>query len=354
MASSDKSIEGDVFAILSPEEEAWRDRQEFLETQGYMLRPRFRADWTPSWRGKPLGAVFHAEDGWRLPFRPGVIDATRISDGRLVYLKRVRSDSHELQIHSYLTSIKMRCDPRNHCVPLLDVVQDPLDADESIIVMPFLRYIDSPPFETVDDVLEFLYTILEGLVFIHYEGVAHRHCTYKNIMMDASALFPKSFHPLVQTALPDGMTPAPVLSRAAAPVQYYFTDFGDSARFTSGGPRLVVGSDGLDEGPPELSKTVPYDPFKLDIFLIGNLIRRKFHERYSNLSMLEPLMNQMVHLDPTQRPTAAEAFRQLKYIRQRVSNLYKYWYLQPRESSKVANAFRSANSLGYSLYRTIF
>jgi hypothetical protein len=27
----------------------WRDHQEWLEGHGYMLRPRFRPGWTPSW-----------------------------------------------------------------------------------------------------------------------------------------------------------------------------------------------------------------------------------------------------------------------------------------------------------------
>lgn len=28
----------------------WRDHQKWLEEQGYMLRPRYRPGWTPSWR----------------------------------------------------------------------------------------------------------------------------------------------------------------------------------------------------------------------------------------------------------------------------------------------------------------
>ena len=96
-------------------------------------------------------------------------------------------------------------------------------------------------------------------------------------MMDASLLFPRGFHPIVQTSLPDAVTPAPVLSRSTARVQYYFIDFGISTHFdlNSSSPRLVTGQDGLDQEPPELSRTIPYDPFKLDVFLIGNLIRRR-------------------------------------------------------------------------------
>ncbi|KAL7282051.1 hypothetical protein ACG7TL_003518 [Trametes sanguinea] len=353
MASEDNSDHTDIFSHLLVEEVVWRDRQEALESCGYMLRPRLRPGWKPSWRGKPAGAVFEAEDGIPLPFRANVVDATRISDGTLVYLKRVRSDSHELEILSYLMSEDMLRDPRNHCIPLLDVFPDPIDSSMKIMVMPFMRYINSPPFETIEDVLECLDQVLEGLVFIHDHGVAHRDCAYKNVMMDAPALFPRGFHPDMDYKLPDMSGPAPVLSRSDAPVRYYLIDFGISTRFTPDMPRLVVGCDGLDQEPPELSVTVPYDPFKLDVFLIGNLIRRRIYEKYSNLGVLEPLMNRMVNADPAKRPTAAEAHRDLKSIRRNTPTLYRYWHLQLRDSNPITKALRNVYSLFYAIYRSL-
>ncbi|KAL1937550.1 hypothetical protein VTO73DRAFT_13045 [Trametes versicolor] len=360
MAASEPGVEHasglltDSFASLTDEEVYWRDRQRFLESQGYMLRPRYRPDWTPSWRGKPPDAVLDAEDAFALKLRISVMDATRISDGLLVYVKRTPTDSQELQILSYLNSNEVRQDPRNRCVPLLDVLRDPSTPETSFMVMPFLRYIDIPPMERIEDVLDCFDQVLEGLVFMHDHGVAHRDCAYKNVMMDASALYPRGFHPILQASLPDISSDAPVLSRAAAPVNYYFIDFGISTRFTSDAPsRLVVGSWGLDGEPPELSETVPYDPFKLDVFLIGNLMRRQFCDVYSNLTMLEPLMNRMVHQDPTRRPTAAEAHQQYKAIRRSVSPLYKYWSLQPRDSYALVRALRHTYSLFYAIYRSI-
>jgi hypothetical protein len=35
---------------LRSTEIAWRDRQPWLEEHGYTLRPRYRPDWTPSWK----------------------------------------------------------------------------------------------------------------------------------------------------------------------------------------------------------------------------------------------------------------------------------------------------------------
>lgn len=61
-------------------------------------------------------------------------------------------------------------------------------------------------------------------------------------------------------------------------VRYYYVDFGMSTRFLPGEPRLVTGQLGRDREAPELSDTVPYDPFKVDVFIIGNLLRQEFHE----------------------------------------------------------------------------
>jgi hypothetical protein len=35
---------------LRKSEIPWRDRQPWLEEQGYMLRPRYRPGWQPSWK----------------------------------------------------------------------------------------------------------------------------------------------------------------------------------------------------------------------------------------------------------------------------------------------------------------
>ena len=40
---------GGPYQSLSSLEIKWRDRQTFLQSRGYMLRPRLRPGWTPSW-----------------------------------------------------------------------------------------------------------------------------------------------------------------------------------------------------------------------------------------------------------------------------------------------------------------
>ncbi|EED84414.1 predicted protein [Postia placenta Mad-698-R] len=292
----------ELFGTLDEHEESWRDRQLFFERRGYMLRPRYRPGWVPSWRlnGK---SPFVSEDAILLPFRQHLIDATRISDGLLVYLKRISTGDEESRIACMLSAPSLRDDPRNHCVPILDIFQDDKDESISYMVMPFLRLIDSPPFEIPQEVTELVDQLLEGLVFLHEQGVAHRDCAYKNIMMDASAMYPRGFHPIREDLLPNDRTIAPYYSRIDVPR-----------------PRV-----------PELSlRKRPYDPFKVDIFIIGNLFRRHFHDVFSNVEFLEALIVSMTRHDPALRPSASEALAHWKSIRPIYGGFPARWRLIPR------------------------
>ena len=106
-----------------------------------------------------------------------------------------------------------------------------------------------------------------------------RDCTYKNIMMDGSAMFPYGSHPINDVFLPDARTIAHPLSRTSVRVRYYFIDYGISVYIPPDvHPKLALGVLGRDQEVPELSNEFPYDPFKVDIFIIGNLLRRMFYE----------------------------------------------------------------------------
>jgi hypothetical protein len=98
-----------------------------------------------------------------------------------------------------------------------------------------------------------------------------RDCAYGNIMMDARNLFPSNWHPQLPRRTPDGKIIMDVLpSRAGCGgVRYYFVDFGLSTREVS----EVVGLDG-QELAPEMSNHISYDPFKLDIYMLGMAYQR--------------------------------------------------------------------------------
>lgn len=82
-------------------------------------------------------------------------------DGQLVYIKRVSTGSEEISLATMLSSPALTKDPRNHCVPILDVFMDSADPEISYMVMPLLREVDLPPFEAVGDVVDFVSQLLE-------------------------------------------------------------------------------------------------------------------------------------------------------------------------------------------------
>ena len=107
--------------------------------------------------------------------------------------------------------------------------------------------------------------------------LSHRDCSLKNILMDAAHMYPLGFHPVDDIFLNDITTLAPVIPRLEARVKYYFVDYGISSYFPAGSQReLVLGIAGRDQDVPELSNNVPYDPFKVDIFTVGNVLRLEF------------------------------------------------------------------------------
>src|SRR6267154_3115718 len=107
--------------------------------------------------------------------------------------------------------------------------------------------------------------------------LSRRDCSLKNILMDATHMYPLGFHPVEELFLDDRKTLAPRISRIEAGVKYYFVDYGISSYFPPRSRRvLVVGIAGRDQDVPELSNNVPYDPFKVDIFTIGNVLRGEF------------------------------------------------------------------------------
>lgn len=106
-------------------------------------------------------------------------------------------------------------------------------------------------------------------------------------MMDGDKMYPEGFHPVRVNYTPDRSDFAEHTSRSAVGVKYYFVDFGISVHIPEGlRPGLVQGLLGRDQEPPELSarvpgnplEQVPYDPFKLDVFMIGNMLKREFYK----------------------------------------------------------------------------
>ena len=84
------------------------------------------------------------------------MDAVRKSDGLPVTLKAVDTAVHpfEVEIGQFLSSEPLA---RNHCVRILDVLEDPSDPKIAIIVMPLLLPYNAPSCEflTVGEAVAF-------------------------------------------------------------------------------------------------------------------------------------------------------------------------------------------------------
>ncbi len=89
------------------------------------------------------------------------MDATRISDGRPVVLKRllVEEGPYELQINRLFSTEPLASNPRNHCARLLDVIQ--LPGDQPILVHPMLRRHNNPRFRTIGEFVTFFAQLCE-------------------------------------------------------------------------------------------------------------------------------------------------------------------------------------------------
>lgn len=74
--------------------------------------------------------------------------------------------------------------------------------------------------------------------------------------------------------------PAQMLPRHRAGVRYYFVDFGLAMHVEH--PRsvnkYVVGPCGKNRMVPEFSSSGPYDVFKADVYILGNLFREAFYK----------------------------------------------------------------------------
>ncbi|KAI0363366.1 hypothetical protein BV20DRAFT_958448 [Pilatotrama ljubarskyi] len=339
---------------LNAGERWWRDHQAWLAERGYALRPRYRPGWTPSWKADPEAFGMDYED-WYPAQRAFLLDAVRISDNSLVILKHVKKswNPEEIRLHQYLSSDPLKSDPRNHTVPIIEVMQVPDDDDGTVLVLPLLRDCNDPRWLTVGEVISFLQQVLEAVQFMHELHLAHsRDCQAPNIMYDPRPMYPDMFHPRDPDRARDRKGRAKHHTRTARPVKYYFIDFGLSRQYD---PK---------EGPPREhpirggDKTVPefrswngklLDPFPTDIYYLGNMICTEILQQYRGLEFLLSLVNDMVQEDPSKRPEIQE-------VSQRFDELSKtlgYWKLRsrlvPRKEDpleafgrNIAHTFRTA------------
>ncbi|KAJ3475558.1 hypothetical protein NLI96_g11761 [Meripilus lineatus] len=100
-------------------------------------------------------------------------------------------------------------------------------------------------------------------------------------MMDPRPTFPEMFHPGRTSRSQDVQSDAKFHTRTARPTKYFFIDFGLSSKFEPGQDRKVMANCGGDRTVPEFiwhGVKREYDPFPIDVYYLGNLVREQFLE----------------------------------------------------------------------------
>lgn len=200
---------------------------------------------------------------------------------------------------------------------------------------------------------------MQNLANLHSKGIAHRSIDARDLTIDAAPLYPQGFHPIEDDCLPDGVTPARPLPRKHTRVKYYIVNFRSAVRFPAPydperPPMLDVDRDvlrNLAHGtmPPELRDTrkgtrVQYDPYMLDVWLLGRALDHMFNQVWCpllfrdqlgscasrqtgrNVDFLRPLFDRMCHPAPGSRWTAVEALRQWRDMRaERMGSPRHHW-----------------------------
>lgn len=152
--------------------------------------------------------------------------------------------------------------------------------------------------------------------------------------------------------------------RRRAQIKYYFAYSSIAVHIPlEVEPKLAIPAFGGDIHVPEGRNQVPCDPFKTDIFMAGNLLRREFRDvssshaiarvcilifqqRYSNVEFLLPLIKSMTQKNPALRPTAAEAFAQWQIIRSRIPFLHRAWGMLRRHDNPIIKAMSEIYAFG--------
>ena len=165
-------------------------------------------------------------------------------------------------------------------------------------------------------------------------------------MLDPSGMYPDSFHPVNPRKSKDFRRTVKGYSRTRRPTRYLLIDFGHSRLYDpANGPPLDEPLSGGDKSAPEHQDgKTPCNPFPTDVYYLGNLVREDYMEvrsfctifetlrvtfpnqKYDGIEFMQPLIADMVQVDPTKRPNMDEVVTRFAEIRKRLSS----WKLRSR------------------------
>ncbi|KAJ3899154.1 hypothetical protein F5879DRAFT_536283 [Lentinula edodes] len=124
-------------------------------------------------------------------------------------MKCVKRLSDEERVPTSFSNSEHAWNPSNHCVPVLGTITIPDSSDHIILVMRCMQPVlsvarfrpigDSADHERSIRDAHFRYfgiigahcrsVILQGLQYVHLDGVAHRDCSTNNMIIDATVIY---------------------------------------------------------------------------------------------------------------------------------------------------------------------
>ncbi|KAJ7724949.1 hypothetical protein DFH07DRAFT_931621 [Mycena maculata] len=289
-----------------------------------------------------------------------LLDATRISDNAPVMLKLCNLIDYpeEVSILEFLLSGERATDPRNHCIPIYEILRIP-DSDLTDIGMLFLYDLVSPKFDTVGEAVECFRQLLEAhqcpaylMGLLYFSHPLNRDCKCDSFMVESTPLP----HPLKPETRRDfGGPPRALKTRTQNPVKYFSIDYNLLSRYNDVGRHLELGGWGGDKTVPEFRTEELCDPFPVDVYCLGNTIRRYFTKGYEDgmnpgkkgFGFMKDLFQDMCRDDPKTRPTmnvtVTEVISRVQIIQLGLSELKLRSRVPAKDEFIVLGLFRSLN-----------
>ncbi|RUO96195.1 kinase-like domain-containing protein [Jimgerdemannia flammicorona] len=192
-----------------------------------------------------------------------------ISQDQPAILKEVDTTSSEYEVATYLRGCTS---PQNHTVRFLDILH-PEGKKKAILVMPCLSGFLDFPLKTPQELLDLIMQTLEGLAFMHSHNITHSDITPANVMIDVD--------------LDDDFN-------EISPRRYCFIDFGLSQKL--GGPHsTILNRFGTKHyTAPEVSDQTSYNPFKADVWALGQIISEFVEKMENDGTVVPPDIRQLV------------------------------------------------------------
>ncbi|KAF8527608.1 kinase-like domain-containing protein [Hysterangium stoloniferum] len=332
---------------------AWNHFAPLLNSRGYTLRfvgddARSPQVDTVDGHGDPFSPslngpfVYHIPSGLDFflnstPYGPWQSSRPRIVFAydrlfRIVVIKAIPpSKSSELEILSFLNSPKLRALPGNHTIPLIESINSA--EGWPLIVMPgwMLSVENVGRVWQVDDYFAIIIQSLEGLNFMHENGIAHRDISPINMVINHDLTKKERLQPI----------PYPFLS--TWDFRLAFIDFEFSSKYTPGSDTSTwvdtgfCGNIGF-AAPENIDSHVTraeYAVLPTDVYSLGKVWDSFLTNERNNLTAIRRFpqydrptfandvleyhvpqlkfhLEEMLDADPTKRPTAKEALQRFK------------------------------------------